>query len=116
NMIWIIFGSFMAYTLFVMWFSWYKTRGHDLGSSDGYFLGGRSLTGIVIAMSLVLTNLSTEQIVGLNGQAYGESAAVMAWEVTAPLALIFMALVFLPRYLAIGISTIPDFLEQRFDV
>jgi len=115
-MIWIIFGSFMAYTLFVMWFSWYKTRGHDLGSSDGYFLGGRSLTGIVIAMSLVLTNLSTEQIVGLNGQAYGESAAVMAWEVTAPLALIFMALVFLPRYLAIGISTIPDFLEQRFDV
>jgi SSS family solute:Na+ symporter len=84
--------------------------------TEGYFLGGRSLTGIVIASSLVLTNLSTEQIVGLNGQAYGESMVVMAWEVTAPFALIFMALVFLPRYLATGISTIPDFLEQRFDV
>ena len=38
-------------------------------SADGYFLGGRSLTGPVIAASLLLTNLSTEQIVGLNGAA-----------------------------------------------
>ncbi len=115
-MIWIILLTFLAYTVFVMWFSWYKTRGTDLTSSDGYFLGGRSLTGIVIASSLILTNLSTEQIVGLNGQAFGESMAVMAWEVTAPIALIFMAFVFLPRYLKAGITTIPDFLEQRFDV
>ncbi|MFU0790209.1 MAG: solute:sodium symporter family transporter [Virgibacillus proomii] len=115
-MIWVIFLSFLIYTVFVMWFSWYKTKGHRMDSTDSYFLGGRSLAGIVIASSLLLTNLSTEQIVGLNGQAYGESMVVMAWEVTAPLALIFMALVFLPRYLATGISTIPDFLEQRFDL
>ncbi|MBU8568552.1 solute:sodium symporter family transporter [Virgibacillus pantothenticus] len=115
-MIWVILGSFLAYTLFVMWFSWYKTRGHKMDSADGYFLGGRSLTGIVIASSLLLTNLSTEQIVGLNGQAFGESMVVMAWEVISPLALIFMAIIFLPRYLATGISTIPDFLEQRFDL
>ncbi|MDV2682887.1 solute:sodium symporter family transporter [Alkalihalophilus lindianensis] len=115
-MFWVILASFLIYTLFVMWFSWYKTRGTDLSSSDGYFLGGRSLTGIVIASSLILTNLSTEQIVGLNGQAYSESMAVMAWEVTAPLALIFMAIIFLPRYLKTGIATIPDFLEQRFDL
>ncbi|SDH94955.1 solute:Na+ symporter, SSS family [Alteribacillus persepolensis] len=98
-MIWIIFASFMIYTVFVMWFSWYKTRGTDLNSSDGYFLGGRSLTGIVIASSMILTNVSTEQVVGLNGQAYGESMVVMAWEVTAPLALIFLAFVLLPRRL-----------------
>ncbi|NGP45557.1 solute:sodium symporter family transporter [Bacillaceae bacterium SIJ1] len=114
-MFWVIVLSFLAYTLFVMWFSWYKTRGTDLHSSDGYFLGGRSLTGLVIASSLILTNLSTEQIVGLNGQAYGESMVVMAWEATAPFALIVLALVLLPRYLKLGITTIPDFLEQRFD-
>ncbi|SDZ41805.1 solute:Na+ symporter, SSS family [Evansella caseinilytica] len=115
-MIWIIVTSFLAYTLFVMWFSWYKTKGTDLKSSDGYFLGGRSLVGVVIGSSIILTNLSTEQIVGLNGQAYGESMAVMAWEVTSPLALIFLAFVFLPKYLRLGITTIPDFLEQRFDL
>ncbi|MBS4179513.1 solute:sodium symporter family transporter [Lederbergia citrea] len=115
-MLWIIAATFLAYTIFVMWFSWYKTKGTDLTSSDGYFLGGRSLTGIVIASSLILTNLSTEQIVGLNGQAFGESMVVMAWEVTAPIALILMAFVFLPRYLKAGITTIPDFLEQRYDV
>ncbi|WP_173917538.1 solute:sodium symporter family transporter [Halobacillus sp. Marseille-Q1614] len=115
-MIWVILASFLAYTIFVAWFSWYKTRGTDLTSSDGYFLGGRSLTGIVIAGSLILTNLSTEQMVGLNGQGFGESMVVMAWEVTSPIALIFMAFVFLPRYLKAGISTIPDFLEQRYDL
>lgn len=114
-MVWIIVGTFLLYTIFVAWFSWYKTRGRDMTSTDGYFLGGRSLTGIVIASSLVLTNLSTEQIVGLNGQAFGESMVVMAWEVTAPIALIFMAFVFLPRFLKAGIVTIPDFLEQRYD-
>ncbi|MBN8210267.1 solute:sodium symporter family transporter [Bacillus sp. NTK071] len=115
-MIWIILISFLAYTAIVAWVSWYKTRKTDLSSSDGYFLGGRSLTGIVIAGSLVLTNLSTEQMVGLNGQAFGESMVVMAWEVTSPIALIFMAFIFLPRYLKAGISTIPDFLEQRYDL
>ncbi|MCL7746208.1 solute:sodium symporter family transporter [Halalkalibacter alkaliphilus] len=115
-MIWVIFTTFMIYTIFVMWFSWYKTKGTDLSSQDGYFLGGRSLPGLVIACSIILTNLSTEQIVGLNGQAFGESMVVMAWEVSSPIALIIMAFVFLPRYLKTGITTIPDFLEQRYDL
>jgi SSS family solute:Na+ symporter len=115
-MVWIVLLSFLAFTFFVMWFSWYKTRGTDMSSADGYFLGGRSLTGMVIASSLILTNLSTEQIVGLNGQAYGESMAVMAWEVGSPLALIVMALILLPKYLKAGVTTIPDFLEKRYDL
>jgi SSS family solute:Na+ symporter len=115
-MIWVIVSTFLLYTVFVMWFSWYKTKGTDLTTTDGYFLGGRSLTGIVIASSLILTNLSTEQIVGLNGQAFGEGMAVMAWEVTSPLALIIMALILLPKYLKAGLTTIPDFLERRYDL
>ncbi|MGV2619635.1 UNVERIFIED_CONTAM: solute:sodium symporter family transporter [Halobacillus marinus] len=114
-MIGIIIFSFLFYTIFVAWYSWFKTRKTNLSSSDGYFLGGRSLTGVVIAGSLILTNLSTEQLVGLNGQGFSETMAVMGWEVTSPLVLILMAFVFLPRYLKSGITTIPDFLEQRYD-
>lgn len=115
-MLYITVITFLLYTCFIAWYSWHKTKAVDLNSSDGYFLGGRSLTGIVIAGSLLLTNLSTEQMVGLNGQSYGSSMVVMAWEVTSPIALIFMAFVFLPRYLKAGITTIPDFLEQRYDM
>ncbi|WP_256719856.1 sodium:solute symporter family transporter [Paenibacillus glucanolyticus] len=115
-MLYITVITFLLYTCFIAWYSWHKTKSVDLNSSDGYFLGGRSLTGIVIAGSLLLTNLSTEQMVGLNGQSYGSSMVVMAWEVTSPIALIFMAFVFLPRYLKAGITTIPDFLEQRYDM
>lgn len=58
---------FLAFTLLVGIISYLATRKTNEDSSDGYFLGGRSLTGIVIASSLLLTNLSTEQIIGLNG-------------------------------------------------
>src|SRR5699024_10193112 len=80
-----------------------------------YFLGGRSLTAGVIAGSLLLTNLSTEQIVGLNGQAYEQGILVMAWETLAALAMVITAIFLLPRYLSMGLTTIPQFLENRYD-
>ncbi len=107
--------SFVFFTALVAFVSWRLTRNDDLGTQDGYFLGGRSLTGVVIAGSLMLTNLSTEQLVGLNGQAYNESMAVMAWEVGAAISLICMGIIFLPKYLRSGVTTIPDFLEERYD-
>lgn len=58
---------------------------------------------------------STEQLVGLSGQAYKSGMSVMGWEVTSAVTLIFLALIFLPRYLKRGIATIPDFLEERYD-
>ncbi|RXI47709.1 solute:sodium symporter family transporter [Clostridium tetani] len=107
--------SFVAFTALVAVLSWYKTRNDDLSSQDGYFLAGRSLTGVFIGGSLMLTNLSTEQMVGLNGQGYKYTMAVMAWEVTSAFALVLMSQVFLPRYLKSGITTIPNFLEERYD-
>lgn len=53
----------------------------------------------------MLTNLSTEQLVGLSGQAYKSGMSVMGWEVTSAVTLIFLALIFLPRYLKRGIAT-----------
>ncbi len=107
--------SFVGFTALVAIFAYLATRKTDETSSDGYFLGGRSLTAGVIAGSVLLTNLSTEQIVGLNGQAFSEGILVMAWETLAAIAIVITALFLLPRYLKGGLTTVPQFLERRFD-
>jgi solute:Na+ symporter, SSS family len=106
--------SFVAFTLLVAVIAWWSTRKTDENSSDGYFLGGRSLTGPVIAGSLLLTNLSTEQIVGMNGVSFRDGIPIMAYEVVAAIAMVFTAFVLLPKYLKSGIATIPQFLENRY--
>jgi len=108
--------SFVGFTALVGIIAYYATRKTDEGSSDGYFLGGRSLTAGVIAGSLLLTNLSTEQIVGLNGSAYTDGLSVMAWETLAAIAMVITAVFLLPRYLKGGLTTVPQFLAKRFDV
>ena len=94
--------------------SYLKTRG-EVATKDGYFLAGRGLTAVFIAGSMLLTNLSAEQLIGLNGSAYGFNLSSMGWEVTAAVATVCMAFVFLPRYLAGAFSTLPEFLNDRFD-
>lgn len=106
--------SFVGFTALVGLVTWLLTHGKESGTSDGYFLAGRSLTGGLIAGSLMLTNLSTEQLVGLNGGAFTDGLSVMAWEVVAGLSLALMALWFLPRFLRRGIATVPQFLGERF--
>ena len=105
--------SLLAFTLFAAGLTIFITRRDEKKSADGFFLGGRSLTFPVIAGSLLLTNLSTEQMVGLNGSAYANGLSVMAWEVVAVVALVVMALFFLPKFLRAGITTVPEFLEKR---
>lgn len=107
--------SFLFFTGLVAALTYWLTYKDDHRTSKGYFLGGRSLGGIVIAGSLLLTNLSTEQMVGLNGAAFSDGLAVMVWEVVAVVALVAMAVFFLPRFLKSGITTVPQFLDERFD-
>lgn len=107
--------SFLFFTGLVGFLTWLFTRHDDHGSSSGYFLAGRSLSFPLIAGSLLLTNLSTEQIVGLNGDAYTDGLCVMVWEVVAVVALVFMAWFFLPRFLKSGVATVPQYLALRFD-
>jgi SSS family solute:Na+ symporter len=102
---------FMAFVAFV---SYLKTK-NEARSKDGYFLAGRNLSGLFIAGSLLLTNLSAEQLIGLNGSAYGHNLSSMAWEVTAAISTIAMALIFLPRYLKGAFTTLPEFLNDRYD-
>ena len=107
-------GSFVFFTALVAVLTWWKSRGEDTGTNDGFFLAGRSLTFPFIAASLLLTNLSTEQLVGLNGQGYTTGLAVMMWEVVGVFAIVLMALFFLPKFLKSGITTVPELLDIRF--
>ncbi len=111
----ILIASFVGFTGLVALGTWLLTRKTEHSSRDGFFLAGRSLTFPFIAGSLLLTNLSTEQMVGLNGSAYSNGLAVMAWEVVAVAALVLMALLFLPKFLRTGVTTVPEYLERRFD-
>jgi len=98
----------------VAWIAYRQTRG-EVATREGYFLAGRGLSAVFIAGSMLLTNLSAEQLIGLNGSAYGFNLSSMGWEVTAAISTIAMAFLFLPRYLAGAFSTLPEFLNDRFD-
>lgn len=109
------FTTFVGFTLFVAFLSWFKLRKDNIGTRDGYFLGGRSLTGIIIAGSMIMTNISTEHLIGMNGSAYKNGMIIIAWEVTSAIALVIAALYFLPTYLRMGLTTIPEYIQNRFD-
>ena len=106
--------NFLFFTALVAVLTYWITRKSNCSSTEGYFLANRSLSAGFIAGSLMLTNLSTEQLVGLNGSAFLEGLSVMAWEIGACIALVLMALFFLPIFLKSGITTVPEFLEERF--
>ena len=112
-MIWIAL-SFLFFTVMVAVISAWKTRDDKLDTAEGYFLAGRGLPGIVIAGSLLLTNLSAEQLVGTNGQGWASNMSPIGWEVGALFTLFALALWFLPTYLKMGTTTIPQLMEARF--
>lgn len=92
-MIWIAL-SFLFFTVMVAVISAWKTRDDKLDTAEGYFLAGRGLPGIVIAGSLLLTNLSAEQLVGTNGQGWASNMSPIGWEVGALFTLFVLALWF----------------------
>ena len=106
--------SFILFLAFAGALTWFIVRKQDVGSNTGFFLAGRSLTYPLIAASLLLTNLSTEQMVGLNGSAFRQGLCVMAWEVVAVVSLVAMAWFFLPKFLKSGVTTVPEYLELRY--
>lgn len=107
--------SFLVIVAGIWIFAWYRTRNINKENTDGYFFSGRSLGGLVIAGTMLMANLSTEQIVGQSGLAYAVGMEVMAWEIIACFSILTLAFVFLPNYLRHGVSTIPEFLALRYD-
>ncbi|MFD1805813.1 solute:sodium symporter family transporter [Pasteurella oralis] len=107
--------SFLIVTGIVAFISWKKTKDDDLSTSKGYFLAGRGLSGLVIGCSMVLTSLSTEQLIGVNAVSYKGNFSIIAWTVQSVIPLCFLALYLLPKYIKNGYTTIPEFFENRFD-
>ncbi|WP_261884249.1 solute:sodium symporter family transporter [Vibrio pelagius] len=108
--------SFFFFTGFVVFYTWSRVKNQKNDSKDGFFLGGRSLTGGLIASSLILTNLSATSFVGMSALSFKGNMSVMGYEVASGITLIIIALFLVPRYLKQGITTIPDFLESRYDL
>ena len=113
-MVWTM-ATFIGFTIHVAVISYVKTKGDDQSTADGYFLAGRGLPGFVIAGSLLLTNLSAEQLVGTNGQTWSVGMSPMAFEIVAAPCCIVLALFAAPRYLKSGITTIPELIGLRYD-
>jgi SSS family solute:Na+ symporter len=112
---WLDIGVFLAFVCFVVGISLYKSRKKKETSED-YFLAGRSLFWYLIGFSLIASNISTEQFVGMSGQSAGHvGMAVASYEWVAAITLVFVALFFLPKFLKTGIFTIPEFLEYRYN-
>ncbi|MBI2381278.1 MAG: solute:sodium symporter family transporter [Gammaproteobacteria bacterium] len=109
---WIQAAVFVALTALVAVLTWRKCRsmGPVANASKAYFLAGGQLSWPFVAGSLLLTNISAEQIVGMNG---AQALLVAWWELGAALALVLIAKVLIPRYFRYGCTTTTEFLEHR---
>ncbi|UOE39511.1 sodium:solute symporter family transporter [Chryseobacterium oryzae] len=91
-----------------------KKKSASTGSKD-YFLAEGSLTWWAIGASLIASNISAEQFIGMSGEGFFVGVAVAAYEWIAALALIIIAVWFIPIYLKNKIYTMPQFLETRYN-
>jgi solute:Na+ symporter, SSS family len=110
-------GVLVAYTLILLFVAYWVSRekkGHDKDASD-YFMASRSLPWWAIGASLIASNISAEQIIGMSGSGYVIGMGIAAYELMAAITLIIIAKYFLPIFLAKNITTMPQFLEQRYD-
>ncbi len=113
----IVFFGFIAAVLCV---GMIKSKGAGSSESDkgadDYFLAGRGLKWWLIGFSLIAANISAEQFVGMSGQGAGlEGLSCASWEWIAAIALVVVAFALLPYFLKTGITTIPEFLEVRYN-
>ena len=89
---------------------------HADDSGEDYFLAGRDLKWWLIGFSLIAANISTEQFVGMSGNAASNvGLAIASYEWMAAITLVVVAFAFLPYFLRAGIYTMPQFLEVRFN-
>ena len=105
---------FFAFIISVVTIGIYKSRKEQTG--EDYFLAGRGLTWWLIGFSLIAANISTEQFVGMSGNAASHvGLAIASYEWMAAITLVVVAFGFLPYFLRAGIFTMPEFLEYRYN-
>lgn len=106
----VYFIVIVGYGLFV----YYRKKKATLDSND-YFLAEGSLTWWAIGASLIASNISAEQFIGMSGSGFKMGLAIATYEWMAALTLIIVAVFFIPVYLKNKIFTMPQYLEKRYN-
>lgn len=111
---------FIVYFFLVSGYGYYiyrskKKQAAKVSDSKDFFLAEGSLTWWAIGASLIASNISAEQFIGMSGNGFVVGVAVAAYEWIAAIALVIVAVWFIPVYLKNGIFTMPQFLETRYN-
>src|SRR5690349_1081805 len=108
---------FVIYFIIVAGYGYYIYRRKKKAVSDShdFFLAEGSLTWWAIGASLIASNISAEQFIGMSGEGFNVGVAVAAYEWIAAIALIIIAVWFIPIYLKNKIYTMPQFLKTRYN-
>lgn len=109
---------FIIYFILVAGYGYWvylRKKKASVSASHDYFLAEGSLTWWAIGASLIASNISAEQFIGMSGNGYFVGIAVAAYEWIAALALIIIAVWFMPVYLKNKIYTMPQFLKTRYN-
>ncbi|MCP9761965.1 sodium/sugar symporter [Lacihabitans soyangensis] len=108
---------FLVYFVIVATYGYwvYKNKGKQTADSKDFFLAEGSLTWWAIGASLIASNISAEQFIGMSGQAFQLGLAISVYELLGGVSLIIVAVYFLPMYLNNKIFTMPQFLAKRYD-
>ena len=105
----------IALTLGVAVATWWQVErggGRKGNTAKEYFLANKGLSWFFVAGSITITNLSTEQLVGMNGN---QMALLAWWELSAVAGLTMLAFVFLPIYYRYNCTTVTELLEKRYN-
>jgi len=106
-------GIIVGYFVLVLTIGFWIARKTETG--EELFLGGRSFGWGLIGLSLFASNISSTTLIGLSGAAYTTGIVNSVYEWMSGIPLIIAAMIFIPLYLKSRITTIPEFLERRFD-
>ena len=111
------FAIFIGYCILIIvigiWVSREK-KGHTKDSTD-YFLASKALPWWAIGASLIASNISAEQFIGMSGSGFAIGLGIASYEFMAAVTLLLVAKFFLPIYIKEGIFTMPGFLKLRYD-
>jgi SSS family solute:Na+ symporter len=108
---------FVGYCILIILMGYLVSRekeGHVKDSND-YFLASKALPWWAVGASLIASNISAEQFIGMSGSGFALGLAISTYEWMAAATLLIVAIFFLPIYLKEGISTMPQFLLKRYD-
>lgn len=108
---------FICYACIILFAGLFVSRNKDgkTKNSQDYFLASKSLAWWAIGASIIASNISAEQFIGMSGSGFAIGLGIASYEFIAAAALIIVAVFFLPIYLKVNIYTMPQFLEIRYD-